>query len=162
MLFIDKYYRADQILTYECKMLTYLVLSYLVATVLLVNLCTYFFYKFVSTYLTLKLDEFQSHLMKKKWLISEEFSLEFNLWSWHSDINSILLPKLFLPTVRKKCCCDQEKPLIFEAEGQEFAYFLRSLEQFIQTVEDQNNFRYHNVFSTCSWRFLRTQKIEQL
>ena len=28
----------------------------------------------------------------------------------------------------------------FEAEGQEFAKFLRSLEQFIQTVKGQNNF----------------------
>ena len=28
----------------------------------------------------------------------------------------------------------------FEAEGQEFAKILRSLEQFIQTVKGQNNF----------------------
>ena len=35
--------------------------------------------------------------------------------------NDILLPKLFLPTVRKKCSSDQEKLLKFEAEGQEFA-----------------------------------------
>ena len=33
-----------------------------------------------------------------------------------------------------------EKPLKFEAEGREFAKFLRSLEQFIQTVKGQNNF----------------------
>ena len=49
--------------------------------------------------------------------------------------NSILLPKLFWPTVRKK-----DKLLKFEAEGHEFAKFLRSLEQFIQTVKGQNNF----------------------
>ena len=36
--------------------------------------------------------------------------------------------------------CGQEKLLKFEAEGQEFAKFLRSLEQFIQTVKGQNNF----------------------
>jgi hypothetical protein len=48
--------------------------------------------------------------------------------------NGILLPKLFWPTVRKKCYSDREKRLKFEAEGQEFAKFLRSLEQFIQTV----------------------------
>ena len=47
--------------------------------------------------------------------------------------NGILLPKLFWPTVRKKCFCDREKPLEFEAEGSEFAKFLRSLDQFIQT-----------------------------
>ena len=47
----------------------------------------------------------------------------------------ILLPKLFLPTVRKKCSSDLEKRLNFEAEGREFAKFLRPLEQFIQTVK---------------------------
>ena len=41
--------------------------------------------------------------------------------------NSILLQKLFWPTVRKNCSSDQE-------------IFLRSLEQFIQTVKGQNNF----------------------
>ena len=46
------------------------------------------------------------------------------------DINGILLPKLFWPTVRKNCSSDREKLLKFEAEGQEFAKFLRSLEQF--------------------------------
>ena len=34
--------------------------------------------------------------------------------------------------MRKKCSSDREKLLKFEAEGQEFAKFLRSLEQFIQ------------------------------
>ena len=33
-----------------------------------------------------------------------------------------------------------EKLLKFEAEGQEFAKVLRSLEQFVQTVKGQNNF----------------------
>ena len=32
----------------------------------------------------------------------------------------ILLPKLFWPTVRKKCSSDREKLLKFEAEGWEF------------------------------------------
>ena len=49
--------------------------------------------------------------------------------------NGILLPKLFWPTVRKKCSSDLEKLLKFEAEGQEFANFVISLEQFIQTVQ---------------------------
>ena len=52
--------------------------------------------------------------------------------------NGILLPKLFLPTVRKNCSSDREKLLKFKA-GREFAKFLRSLEQFIQTVKGQNN-----------------------
>ena len=54
--------------------------------------------------------------------------------------NGILLPKLSWPTVRKKCCSDWEKLLKYKAEGREFAKFLRSLEQFIQTVKGQNNF----------------------
>ena len=44
----------------------------------------------------------------------------------------ILLPKLFLPTVRKNCSGDGEKLLKFAAEGREFLNFLRSLEQFIK------------------------------
>ena len=48
--------------------------------------------------------------------------------------NGILLPKLFWPTVRKNCSSDQEKVLKFEAEGQEFAKMLRSLDQFIQKL----------------------------
>ena len=51
-----------------------------------------------------------------------------------------LLRNLFWPTVRKNCSSDQEKLLKFKAEGREFAKFLRSLEQFIQTVKGQNNF----------------------
>ena len=34
----------------------------------------------------------------------------------------------------------EKKKLKFEAEGREFAKFLRSLEQFVQTVKGQNNF----------------------
>jgi hypothetical protein len=41
--------------------------------------------------------------------------------------------------VRKNCTSDRENLLKFEAEGREFAKFLRSLEQFIQTVKGQNN-----------------------
>ena len=42
--------------------------------------------------------------------------------------------------MRKNCSSDRENLLKFEAEGREFATFLRSLEQFIQTVKGQNNF----------------------
>ena len=48
--------------------------------------------------------------------------------------------KIVLIFCEKKCSCDREKLLKFKAEGQEFAKFLRSLEQFIQTVKGQNNF----------------------
>ena len=50
-----------------------------------------------------------------------------------------MLPKLFSPTVRNNCSSDREIFLQFEAEGREFAKFLRSLQQFIQTVKGQNN-----------------------
>ena len=46
-----------------------------------------------------------------------------------------MLPKLFWPIVRKNCSSDKEKLLKFEAEGQEFAKVLRSLEQFVPTVK---------------------------
>ena len=42
--------------------------------------------------------------------------------------------------MRKNCSSDLGKILKFEAEGQEFAKILRSLEQFVQTVKGQNNF----------------------
>ena len=35
----------------------------------------------------------------------------------------------------KNCSSDRKKLLKFKAEGQEFAKFLRSLEQFIRTVK---------------------------
>jgi hypothetical protein len=47
------------------------------------------------------------------------------------QIFGILLPKLFGPIVKKKCSSDREKLMKFEAEGQEFAKFLRFLEKFI-------------------------------
>ena len=42
--------------------------------------------------------------------------------------------------MRKNCSRYPKKRLKFEAEAQEFEIFLRSLEQFIQTVKGQNNF----------------------
>ena len=42
--------------------------------------------------------------------------------------------------MRKNCSSEQEKLLTFEAEGQEFAKILRSVEKFIQTLKGQNNF----------------------
>ena len=43
-------------------------------------------------------------------------------------------------TVWTNCSSDWENLLKVETEGQEFAKFLRSLEQFIQAVKGQNNF----------------------
>ena len=62
----------------------------------------------------------------------------------------------------QNCSCDREKLLKFEDEGREFAKILRSLEQFVRTVKGQNNFWQQNDFLTCSWRFLKCKKLEQL
>jgi len=40
----------------------------------------------------------------------------------------------------KNCLVIEKKLLKFKAKGQEFSKLLRSLEQFIQTVQGQNNF----------------------
>ena len=52
--------------------------------------------------------------------------------------NGILLPTLFWPTVRKTCSSDLEFFLKFEAEGQEFAKILRSLNR---TIYSNSNVR---------------------
>ena len=51
---------------------------------------------------------------------------------------SFLLAKLFWPTMRNNCSSDREKLLKFEAEGLEFCKILKSLEQSIQKIKDQN------------------------
>ena len=64
-------------------------------------------------------------LFNSNWPFSRDtLSQQKNYKMWK---NYILLPKLFWP-------------LKFEAEGREFAKFLRPLEQFIQTVKGQNRF----------------------
>ena len=52
----------------------------------------------------------------------------------------VLTQKLEMAFCYQNCSSDREKLLKFEAEGREFSKFLRSLEQFIQTVKGQNNF----------------------
>ena len=54
---------------------------------------------------------------------------------------------------KKNCSCDGENVLKFKAEGREFAKFLGSLEQFIQTIFG------NSAFLTCFWRFLISRKI---
>ena len=64
--------------------------------------------------------------------------------------------------MRKNCSSKRDFFLKFEAEGRRFAKILRSLEQFVRTVKGQNSFWKQNAFLTCSWRFLRSNKLEQL
>ena len=63
--------------------------------------------------------------------------------------------------MRKNYSIDREKLLKYEADGREFAKILRSLEQFVLTVEGQNNFLEQNAFSTRSRRFLKSNKLKQ-
>ena len=64
--------------------------------------------------------------------------------------------------LRKNCFNNQEKLLKFEVFSLKFENVLRSLEQFIQTVKGRNNFWKQNAVLTCSWRFLMSNKLEQL
>ena len=86
------------------------------------------------------------------WQVTFEINLVAANLIWSRDFkiylagNGILLPKLFWPTVRKNCSSDREKLLKFEAEGRESAKFVRSLEQFIETVKGQNNIWQQNAF----------------
>ena len=71
--------------------------------------------------------------------------------------------KIVLTYCEKKIVLVIEKKLLkFEAEDREFSNFLRSLEQFIQIVKGQNNFLQKNAFLTFPWRFLISNKLEQL
>ena len=54
--------------------------------------------------------------------------------------NWYFVTKIVLIYCEKKYSRDREDFLKFEAEGREFDFFLRSLEQFFQTVKGQNNF----------------------
>ena len=96
---------------------------------------------------------------KKNWTNSADFWH----WKWYFVtkivLTYILWEKIVLVIV---LFSDQEKLLKFEAEGREFAKILRSLEQFIQTVKVQNNFGNRMLFLTCSWRFLKSNTLEQL
>ena len=60
--------------------------------------------------------------------------ISFSALFVHAYRNGILLLKLFWPIVRNNCFSDREQLLKFEAEGRQFAKFLRSLEQFAWRV----------------------------
>jgi hypothetical protein len=67
--------------------------------------------------------------------------------------------------VRKKCSSDHEKLLNLEADGREFAKFLRSLDRTIYSNSERSEqilVLNRMLFLTCSWRFLISNKLEQL
>ena len=69
-------------------------------------------------------------------LVFEE-KVWITVYQEHQNIGNILdasryfVSKIVLTYCEKNCSSDREKRLKFEAEGREFAKFLRSLEQFI-------------------------------
>ena len=69
------------------------------------------------------------------WLVIKYHKFKYIPWKMvfcYQNCSDLLWEKIVL-VIKKKL-------LKFEAEGQEFVKFLRSLEQFIQTVNGQNNF----------------------
>ena len=64
--------------------------------------------------------------------------------------------------MRKKCSSDWEKLLKFEAEGREFAKFLRSLEQFISNRERSEQFLVKECFFKLFPGGLISNELEQL
>ena len=87
--------------------------------------------------------------------------------------DGILFPKLFRSSVRKICSSNREQLLKMEAEGQEFAIFLRSLEQFIyfihQNIQNSNwkkQLEFKSIRksqeSTCMLFFLIQDKLDQI
>ena len=63
--------------------------------------------------------------------------------------------------MRKNCSCDRNILLKFEAEGREFATFLRSLEHLFEQEKGRKVFKTECVL-TCFWRFLRSGTLKQL
>ena len=64
-------------------------------------------------------------------------------------INNLRLSTLVFVTQNFLTYCEKKNVLVikkFEAEGRQVAKSLRSLEQFVRTVKDQNNFWQQNVF----------------
>ena len=56
------------------------------------------------------------------------------------DMKWYFVTKIVLNYCEKNYSSDREKLLKLEAAGQEFAKFLRSIQQYIQAEKDQNNF----------------------
>ena len=81
--------------------------------------------------------------------------------SIHIEQEWYFVTKIVLIYCEKKIVLVIENNFLFEAEGQEFSIFLRSLEQFIQTGKGQNNFWYYRMFFNLFLEIFRSQKIEK-
>ena len=80
---------------------------------------------------------------------------------WNQDKLGIwyFVTKIVLTYYEKKnCSSDWEKVLKFVTEGQEFAKFWRSLEQFVRTMKGKNNF----LVTECFFNLFQKYNKEQL
>ena len=64
--------------------------------------------------------------------------------------------------MRKNCSIDREKLLKLEAEGREFAKNFEITRTIYSNSEMSKQFLSQNAFLTCSWRFLISNRLEQL
>ena len=64
--------------------------------------------------------------------------------------------------MRKNCSIDQEKLLKFEAEGREFGKNFEITRTICSNSERSEQFLVTECFLTCSWRFLRSNKLDKL
>ena len=121
-----------------------------------------------------------SFLFKRKWnkdfTVSKKklWSLFTSSWKWKSriifqfsfftycGIPNSSSGSLLGPAERKYYSSDHEKLLKFEAEGRELATFLRSLEQFIWTVQWKDStifetqYFFNLLLEVCQSEYIRT------
>ena len=100
----------------------------------------FYFPFFVWTFVSLFCLDFYFPFLFGSFFFNTSFNSSFNsfLFLFHTNRGHIL--DFFQKNFFQNCSCDQEKRLKFEAEGWEFANILRSLKQFIRTVNSKNNF----------------------
>ena len=65
-------------------------------------------------------------------------------------------------TVRKKCSNDRDKLFKLDAGGQELENFFEIIRTIFSNSERSVQFLNKNAFLTCSWRFLRSNTLQQL
>ena len=102
-----------------------------------------------------------NQFLREHILFSWNFALTRYLFSSELNKNNCLLQKWYfvsktgLTYCEKKLSSDREIFFKFEAEGREFAKFLRSLEQLFEQWKARPIFE-TECYLTCSWRFLRS------
>ena len=74
--------------------------------------------------------------------------------------NGILFPKLFWLSVRKRSSA-REKQLNFKADSLRICKKFEITRTIYLISESSEQFLKQNAFSTCSWSFLRSKKLEQ-